>query len=244
MSEQPPGGVREPTAPEARPDLTVLVVEDEPIAAAAHTAYVRRVPGFTVVGAVHTGRDALRLLATESVDLVLLDMHLPDGHGLDVVRAMRSQGLLADVVAVTSARDLEVVRAAVSLGVVQYLLKPFVFAMLRDRLEGYRAFRDRTGGQEVVATQGDVDAVMAGVRHTGANPLPKGLAEDVWGRVLGAVRDRGAASASEVGDAVGVARVTARRYLEHLAESGLATRASRHTGNGRPEVEYRWKPPA
>ena len=229
-------------APQTSRDLRVLVVEDEPIAAAAHTAYVRRVPGFTVVGAVHTGRDALRTLAAEAVDLVLLDMHLPDGHGLDVVRAMRAQGQLADVVAVTSARDLEVVRAAVSLGVVQYLLKPFVFTTLRDRLEGYHAFRERTGGREQIATQGEVDEVMAGVRHATTNPLPKGLAEEVWGRVLQTVRERGAASATEGADAVGVARVTARRYLEHLAESGLATRSSRHTGNGRPEVEYRWNP--
>ncbi|MDQ2758609.1 MAG: response regulator [Actinomycetota bacterium] len=217
-------------------------MEDEPIAAAAHTAYVRRVPGFTVVGVVHTGRDALRTIATETVDLVLLDMHLPDGHGLDVVRAMRARGHLADVVAVTSARDLEVVRSAVSLGVVQYLLKPFVFATLRERLEGYRDFRERTGGQEQVATQGEVDRVMAGVRHAASNPLPKGLAEDVWGRVLETLRERGAASAAEVAETVGVARVTARRYLEHLAESGLATRHSRHSGNGRPEVEYRWNP--
>ncbi|HET7475896.1 MAG TPA: response regulator, partial [Dermatophilaceae bacterium] len=117
--------------------LLVLVVEDEPVAAAAHTAYVQRVPGFEVVATVHTGQAAVRALAERQVDLVLLDMHLPDRHGLDVVRAMRAAGHRADVIAVTSARDLEVVRAAVSLGIVQYLLKPFVFGSLRERLEKY-----------------------------------------------------------------------------------------------------------
>ena len=46
--------------------------------------------------------------------------------------------------------------------------------------------------------------------------------------------------ASEVAASVGVSRVIARRYLEHLAETGLALRRSRYAGQGRPEGEYRW----
>jgi len=68
-------------------------------------------------------------------------MFLPDMHGLDVVRAMRTAGHRADVIAVTSARDIEVVRAAVSQGIVQYLLKPFTFSALREKLERYAAYR-------------------------------------------------------------------------------------------------------
>ncbi len=224
--------------------LSVLVVEDEPIAAAAHTSYVSRVPGFSVVGTVHTGRDALAALGAGGVDLVLLDMHLPDGHGLDVVRAMRAQGMAVDVIAVTSARDLDVVRAAVSLGVVQYLLKPFVFASLRERLEGYADYRGRTQPDGAVATQGDVDRVFAELRVRSASTLPKGLSEDLWGRVLQEVRGSATGlSSQEVATRLDVSRVTARRYLEHLADSALArrhTRNTQRTAAGRPEVEYRW----
>ncbi len=221
--------------------LAVLVVEDEPIVAEAHTAYVGRVAGFAVVATVHSGREALKVLATGGTDLVLLDMNLPDGHGLDVVRSMRAQGIRADVIAVTSARDLDVVRAAVSLGVVQYLLKPFVFASLRDRLEAYADYRRRTVDQGAVATQGDVDQVFAELRAGSASSLPKGFSEDLWGRVLETVRGADQAmSANEVAVRLGVSRVTARRYLEHLADSAMAVRRSRHAGAGRPELEYRW----
>lgn len=234
------------------PDIRVLVVEDEPIAADAHTAYVERVVGFTVVATVHSAREALRLLGSGTVDLVLLDIHLPGGHGLDVVRSMRAAGVPADVIAVTSARDLDVVRGAVSLGVVQYLLKPFVFAALRERLEGYRDYRRRTTDQAEVATQREVDEVLGVLRGGSSRSsgiLPKGLSEDVWGRVLEVVRSAGSVSsggqsgglsAGEVAVLVGVSRVTARRYLEHLVDSALAARRSRHAGAGRPEVEYRW----
>jgi len=47
-------------------------------------------------------------------------------------------------------------------------------------------------------------------------------------------------SAAELGDAVGVSRVTARRYAEHLVDSGRARRGSRDPGVGRPEVTYAW----
>jgi response regulator of citrate/malate metabolism len=219
----------------------VLVVEDEPVALEAHAAYVARVPGFTVAATAATSHEALRALQATEVDVVLLDMNLPDRHGLDVIRAMRSGGHRADVIAVTSARDLEVVRAAVSLGVVQYLLKPFVFATLRDRLEAYRAYRGQLGHATELSTQAEVDQVVADVRSSTRATLPKGMSEDLLARVTRLLRDSGAGlSASELGEALGVSRVTARRYAEHLSDSRLAVRTQRYAGAGRPEVEYRW----
>lgn len=221
--------------------LSVLVVEDEPVAAEAHTAYVERVPGFAVAATVGTSQAALLALQDRHVDVVLLDMNLPDRHGLEVIRAMRAGGHRADVIALTSARDLDVVRAAVSLGVVQYVLKPFVFATLRERLLAYRAYREQVQGTEQVGTQAEVDEVIGGLRAGAETRLPKGMSEELLSRVSRALREADAGiSATEVGDAVGVSRVTARRYAEFLCESRLVVRRSRYTGSGRPEVEYRW----
>ncbi len=75
--------------------IGVFIVEDDPIAAEAHAAYVARVPGFTVVGHASTGQEtlqALQRIPRRTVDLVLLDMGLPDMHGLDVCRALRAAG--------------------------------------------------------------------------------------------------------------------------------------------------------
>ena len=162
--------------------VRVLVVEDEPVAAQAHEAYVGRVPGFEVVGVARTGADALRLLAAASppVDLVLLDMHLPDRHGLDVVRAMRAAGHPADVVAVTSARDLAVVRAAVCQAIVQYLLKPFVFAALRDRLERYARYREQMGAGGAAGGQDEVDRALPRCAGRPGPGCPRGSARRPW----------------------------------------------------------------
>lgn len=225
---------------EPRP-IRVLVVEDEPVAARAHTAYVGRVEGFEAVATVGTSQAAMHALQSHQVDVVLLDFNLPDRHGLDVVRAMRAAGHLADVIAVTSARDLDVVRAAVSLGVVQYVLKPFVFATLRERLLGYRTYREQLEAAPGFHTQAEVDSVFAGMRAPTATGLPKGMSEELLSRVSRLLRDAGAGrSASELAGELGVSRVTARRYAEHLIEQGRAVRRSRYAGAGRPEVEYTW----
>ncbi|MFQ6171095.1 response regulator [Oryzobacter sp. R7] len=221
--------------------IAVLVVEDDRVVAEAHAAYVARVAGFAVSGIAHTAREALRHLDREQVDLVLLDMGLPDLPGLDVVRTMRGHGHAADVIAVTSQRDLEMVRSAVSLGVVQYVLKPFVFPTLRDRLESYRAYRETLVGAAEADTQAQVDSVLARLRPSTAPAVPKGMTEDLLGRAAATVREAGEPlSAAELGDVLGVSRVTARRYAEHLVESGRVRRGHRYPGIGRPEVTYEW----
>jgi response regulator of citrate/malate metabolism len=222
--------------------IGVLVVEDEPIAADAHRAYVERVPGFVVRGVVHEGAGSIRLLSDPSsaIDLLLLDMNLPGPHGLDIVRAMRTAGHRADVIAVTSARDLDIVRAAVSQGVVQYLLKPFTFAALRDKLERYAAYRAQLAG-EVASGQHEVDRMLATLRGNDSSSLPKGMSRESLDAIVAVLRvSAQARSSTQVALAVGASRVTARRYLEHLADFGLVLRGVRYGGAGRPEVEYSW----
>ena len=223
-------------------EIGVLIVEDEPVAADAHVAYVQRVRGFGVRGKALDGAGAIRQLGnpTSGIDLVLLDLHLPDMHGLDVVRAMRTAGHRADVIAVTSARDLEVVRAAVSQGIVQYLLKPFTFAALREKLERYAAYRRQLAGDAAIS-QREVDRVLATLRGSDSGSLPKGMSPDSLDAVALVLRPSAQGlSATEVAEVVGTSRVTARRYLEYLADSALVVRSSRYGSAGRPEVEYHW----
>ncbi len=219
-----------------------LVVEDEPVAAEANAAYLRRLD-FEVVGVAGGGQEALKLLAGDAdVDLILLDMHLKDGHGLALLRRIRAAGHSADVIAVTSARDVEVVRQAVAQGVVSYLIKPFTFAGFRTKLEQYVSYREQLAASSTVG-QSDVDAMLATLRPAlSSSDLPKGLTMTTLTRVSATLRHADAAiSASELAEEIGASRVTARRYLEHLADSGLLDRDTRYGRTGRPEVEYRWR---
>jgi response regulator of citrate/malate metabolism len=226
--------------------IRVLVVEDEPVAADAHRAYVDRTDGFRTVAVAGTGAAAWDVLARRAageVDLVLLDMNLPDTHGIDLCRRLRAGGVDVDVLAVTSARELATVRAAAAAGVVGYLLKPFTYAALRDRLTAYARYRLELSGEGDIAGQDDVDRVLEAARPTRSGPLPKGMGRETLDAVVAALRASGdtALSAAETGALIGASRITARRYLEYLADGGLAARTPRYGGTGRPELEYRWR---
>ena len=225
--------------------IRVLVVEDDPLLAAGHAEVVAGVPGFSVVAAVHSGREALAAVgaagADAPVDLVLLDMTLPDVGGLQVLRALRAAAVPADVIAVTAARDPAVVRQSLSMGVVQYLLKPFTAAALADRLRAYARFR-----ADVAAAAGEhgidqqaIDEALAQLR-TSAAP-GRGVAAPTLQAVVTALREAPAAvglSAAEVAGATGLSRVSARRYLEHLSAAGRVRHEPRYGGSGRPELAY------
>ena len=222
--------------------IRTLVVEDDPVAAAAHVAYVERVRGFDVAASAASGADALRALATTPVDLVLLDVHLPDTNGLEVLRRMRAAGHTTDVIMVTRARDLAVVQAAVAFGATQYLVKPFTFSAVRRKLEGYLEYRERLGAGPVVA-QDDVDDLFGRLRAPAeAGGLPKGVNRESLDAVRAALEAAEGCTAAEVADVIGASRVTARRYLEYLVETGLAERTARYGPTGRPQTEYRWRP--
>ena len=222
-------------------DIRVLVVDDESLIAEAHRAYTEKVGGFAVVAVAHTAREAMTRLRATPIDLVLLDLNLPDKHGLEIVRALRAAGSGTDVLAVTSNRDIAMIRQAVALGVTHYLLKPFTFAAFRDKLDGYARYRRQLLQSDEVAAQHEVDRVFATLRGPGQDTLPKGLDPRTLDLILAALRSTAPAgrSAAEVAGHTGTSRVTARRYLEHLADAGRVVRSPRYGGPGRPEVEYR-----
>ena len=221
--------------------ITVLVVDDEPLIAAAHVAYVGRLTGFSVVATAHTAAAALREAATHGPDLVLLDLGLPDAGGLQVCAALKALRGSPDVIAITSARDLAVVREAVASGVLLYLLKPFTFAAFRDKLSRYADYRRALPAGEVAVSQRDVDRAMGALRSTDERATsPKGIAPDTLAQVAAAARARAdGVSAAEAGTAVGISRVTAWRYLERLAGDGVLERRTEHGRAGRPLVRYR-----
>ncbi|MDO5753626.1 response regulator [Arthrobacter sp.] len=223
--------------------IRVLVVDDEPIALAAHADYVRRLEGFEVVAEAHGMGAALAVLndpAVGPVQLILLDMNLTDGHGLDLLRRIHGLGLVPDVVAITAVRDVHVVRSAIALGISAYLIKPFSFAAFREKLDSYRSYHDELTDR-THTSQDAIDRALSQLRPTGKLVLPKGMLPETLASVSDWLRKQDVpASATEAATSLAMSRVTARRYLDHLVEAGSAAKAPRHGSPGRPELEYRW----
>jgi response regulator of citrate/malate metabolism len=229
-------------------DINVLIVEDDPLIAEAHATYLARLEGFSTAAVVHTARDAMRTAAEATaserpIDLVLLDLGLPDASGISLASGLSGLRPAPDIIAITSERDLEMVRAAVAHGALAYLLKPFTFAAFRDRLERYRRYRTALPAGTDAASQAEVDRALSELRVAPDKTVsPKGAAPQTTDEIARAVRDDpDGLTADEVARQVGVSRVTAWRYLERLADGGTVTRTTEYGKTGRPSTRYRWR---
>lgn len=223
--------------------VRALVVDDDFAVAAVHRGFLASLPEFEVVGEAHDGDAALRAVDELLPDLVLLDIHLPDMSGLEVLARLRARvGPPVDVIAVTAARERETVRQAMSKGVDHYLVKPFTRTAFLDRMREYLARRVEVQRLGDWLDQDEVDQLM---QHRPANVLPKGLSAVTLRLVTEALRAAeggavaGNMSAQEVGDRAGLSRVSARRYLEHLVAVGKAEVQPRYGVANRPAHGYR-----
>ena len=216
--------------------IKVLIVDDDFMVAKVHAGFIQRTPGFSVVGAAHTGAQALIETERLQPDLVLLDIHLPDINGLDLMQRLRDVAPELDVLVISAAREVETVRRALRGGIVHYLIKPFSQNDLQERLEHYRSAYQGLDSSKDIAEQSDVNRVFGLERSERA--LPKGCSVETLQLVEAVLNAaHGDISAAELAEQLGTSRVSARRYLEYLHDEG-ALEVRLKYGAGRPERRY------
>lgn len=228
--------------------IRTLIVEDDALIARAHAEYLRRIGGFEIVASVGTAQEAIRVATAAAsvgapVDLVLLDLGLPDARGVDLASALGGITPGPDIIAITAQRDLATVRSAMSHGVLLYLLKPFTFAGFGEKIRQYLAYRTAmTEGGDAVS-QHHVDRALGELRTSATRRTgKKGTAPETEEAVARAVQDSSdGLTAAEVAATLGSSRVTAWRYLERLADDGTLDRSTEYGRAGRPQVRYSWR---
>ena len=227
--------------------IRVLIVDDDFMVAKVHAGFVTSLEGFEVVGAASSGASALAEVDRLRPDLVLLDVYLPDMTGLEVLRRLRAGGSDVDVIVISAARDVESIRSALHGGVLSYLVKPFDRRAFETRLRDYAALRGELGELEEAA-QPDVDRMFGmsrGSAPPAAVPTPKGIAPETLELVRRTLEGVGGdgLSASECSERTGLARVSARRYLEQLVAQQEADVRQRYGTAGRPERRFTSRAP-
>jgi len=236
--------------------IRTLIIDDDVAVAGIHHGFLLARGGFDVVSLAHTGQQGLDLAAELRPELVLLDIHLPDMSGLDVLQQLRGRQQALDVLVITASRELETVRGAMAGGVLHYLVKPFTSQALNERLDEYLLLRRElaAGGAAGPLDQDSIDRLVAPSRRaTAADPaaaslagpparLPKGLSRPTLDAVIEALKSSPEdVSAAGMALQLGLSRVSARRYLEYLVIHGFARLTPRYGAAGRPENRYLWK---
>lgn len=219
--------------------IRTLVVDDDFQVARIHAASVERVDGFTCIGQAHTAAEAAATIARQQPDLLILDIYLPDMDGLSLLRKLAADGQPPDTIFITAANDITTVRAAMGLGAVYYLVKPFGFPALAQQLRAYQQWREHfDADSEQHADQQKVDSLFNLLRPSGISQgsaaLPVTMA-----KVLEVVKNSThPMDATEIAGAIGVSRPTAQRYLSELERRKLLGLQLSYGSTGRPVHRY------
>ncbi|MFJ4036451.1 response regulator [Microbacterium sp. NPDC090007] len=210
--------------------IRVLVVDDDFRVAGLHRDAVAARPGFVALDAARTVGEARAAVAAQAPDLLLADVYLPDGDGIELVRSLG-----VDAFVLSAATDAATVRRAFSAGALAYLVKPFDTRVLAERLDRFARYRNLLSGARPLS-QDDVDRAAAVMRGEREGPS---LARSTTEQSVLAALGTDEASAAEVAERIGVSRATAQRHLTALAERGVVQVGLRYGSTGRPEHRFR-----
>ena len=191
----------------------------------------------------HSLEVCAEMLEVMQPDLLLLDIHFPDGNGLEFLESLRRKKLRTEVILITAAKDVESLKKAMHGGVFDYVVKPLEFNRMRDSLQRFEKYFTRLSTLDTLE-QADIDGLMPRTAEAGGDErveaqLPKGIDALTLAKIRELFSaESGSLSAEGVGQNIGVSRTTARRYLEYLVGTGELEVDVSYGGVGRPERHY------
>lgn len=224
--------------------IHTIIVEDDPMVAQINRQYLLQLGDFQVDAVFANGRDALDHLRANRTDLVILDVYMPILGGTELLRRMRSENILSAVIMVTAAAEMRVVGEALRLGIVDYLIKPYSFLRFQEAVQKYLTKADllKSG---ITVDQAVVDRLLGGegAPETEHSDLRKGLNPKTLSHLYEYLRQHPGEkhTCESLSTASGLSKVTVRRYLNYLIETGQALSSIDYETGGRPRVLYRMK---
>ncbi|MBR0633280.1 MULTISPECIES: response regulator [Bacillus] len=222
--------------------IKVLIAEDDFRIAAIHESYIQKVQGFQVAGKAKSAKDLWGALQKEQVDLILLDVYMPDELGTNLLPLLRERHPEVDVIIITAATETMLLRDALHYGVVHYLIKPVTAQKFTQVLTEYKEKRELINSKEEV-NQTMIDLFFGQIQEESQQKDERDLPTGINSLTLDKVKTFMAAemngiTAEELGEKMGASRTTARRYVEYLVTTGECRAELAYGIIGRPERKY------
>jgi DNA-binding NarL/FixJ family response regulator len=206
-------------------NLRILLVDDHEVVRLGLRALIEDEPGMDVVG------EGLRLAKHLIPDVVVLDMRLPDGHGVNACRRLKGALPQTRIVVLTSYPDEEVILDAIACGADGYVLKQIGSGELLNALQ-------RVGHGESLLDPAVTSRVFDKMREmrqeewASAFSDLSGREKEILARVAEGKTNR------EIGDELGLSEMTARNHLSNiLSKLGLTSRAQAAAYAARHRIE-------
>jgi len=224
--------------------LNILIVEDDPMVAQINQQFIKKIDDQTSVDIVSNVKEAIKHIENKEIDLLLLDIYMPEENGLTFLKYIREQGYKIDAILITAATDVEEIQTAFRYGAVDYLIKPFDFERFQQSLLRYKkglTFFNKTSS----INQTDIDAEFLNkevVDRDSELKLPKGVTEATLQVIIDKMKyfEENEFSTDDISKRVNISRVSVRKYLKFLTDIEVLEESLNY-GIGRPINFYKVK---
>lgn len=221
-------------------NIEVLIVEDDVRIAQIHEKFLEQMEGFRTIGMSHSIEEAKIWLDTLKPDLILLDIYFPDKLGTELIDYIKQTNLETDIILITAAAEVEIVKKAYASGVIDFLLKPLTLQRFKECLQKYKDKKDILNSSDRLKAN-EIHLLWNNMSFT-EEPReisPKGIDPVTKNGVMNYLTTYdGGITAEKLGRELGISRTTARRYLEHLMVEKLIYVEHIYGSVGRPERRY------
>ncbi|MDN6067041.1 MAG: response regulator, partial [Staphylococcus equorum] len=224
--------------------LNILIVEDDPMVAQINQQFIKKIDDQTSVDIASNVKEAIKHIENKEIDLLLLDIYMPEENGLTFLKYVREQGYKIDAILITAATDIEEIQTAFRYGAVDYLIKPFDFERFQQSLLRYKkglTFFNKTSS----INQTDIDADFLNkeiVDRDSELKLPKGVTEATLQVIIDKMKyfEENEFSTDDISKRVNISRVSVRKYLKFLTDIEVLEESLNY-GIGRPINFYKIK---
>lgn len=221
--------------------IKVLIVEDDPMVAKINEKYTQSIHGLVIKGICNDGKEALTFIQKNEIDLIILDVYMPKMDGITLLKKMRKNNIMTDVIMVTAAHDVEKLDAVLKLGAVDYLIKPFEYERFKEAINKFVLKYNLIKKQKLIK-QEDIDNIIIKNKTYSQDNLEKGIQKRTLERIKSFMKENSNKyfTSEEVAKELVLSKVTIRRYLNYLLEIGKVKNDVEYGSVGRPKGKYKW----
>jgi two-component system CitB family response regulator/CitB family two-component system response regulator MalR len=225
-----------------------MIVEDDPMVRDINSKFLNKVKGFTLKKAAANLTEAKEFILQNEIDLILLDVYLPNENGIDFLKWLRSNEIASDVILITADKSVERVREAFRYGGVDYLIKPFTFERFNESLSAFREKLNSYKSNETLE-QIELDKLILNNKSSEImedeleNNLEKGLNKYTYNSIINELNSTEAeyVTTEEVSEKLRIAKVTVRKYLDYMSKQEKLEKIIEYGRVGRPLYKYKIK---
>ncbi|ULO01517.1 two-component system response regulator [Campylobacter sp. RM5004] len=213
--------------------IKTIIVEDDLMVQDINKNILLSVEGFCLKASFCEVSSAISYLLNNEIDLILLDLTLPNTDGIELIRKIKSEFSKIDIIVISARNDSLSLQKSLNLGVIDYILKPFKQNRLESSLNQYKLRKELLLSE---INQENIDKAL----YKQIDDLPKGIDKNSLALIKENIKNFSTwFNVNELENLVGISKISLRKYLNYLEQTNYLSSKLEYKAKGRPQIYYK-----